>query len=430
MPMAELHRLRDKKIQKIVKLCYNKVPFYKEYMDMAKVKPGDIKTYDDLQKIPVWSKPELRKGQAEQPPYGPFISEGTIITEVAGSTGTTGKPTYQIWSRDDMEKAADILARDCTMAGLKPGDIVYQCYPMGFARGYHWGLLACRACEMVGAGFVAAGVGPDIPDRIGFIAEAKPNCYIGPVRLALTYGNLLRDKGMESPFELLTIAGDLGPIEVPKMRERFKDAHPKGEVFSLYAGTETSTVSIFECNEHVGQHVWYDSLALELVDPKTRERVSPEERGEAIINNLVLEGMPVVRYSMADILDSYDDNPEVCGCGRTHGRLWGGMAGRTKDIVSVAGTELLPKDVENAVLSINELSGNYQYVVITGKEVEALRIKAELVKGVEPTKELEKKISDELGKALGVPVMTKLAKYGEIPPPLFKMERIIDLAKF
>ncbi len=430
MPMEDLRLLRDKKIQHIVKLCYEKVPFYREHMEKSKLKPDDIKTYDDLQKIPIWGKPELRKGQAQKPPYGPFISEGTIIAEVAGSTGTTGKPTYQIWSHEDMDRAVDILARDCVMAGVKPGDVAYQCYPMGFARGYHWGLLACRACEKIGAGFVAAGIGIDINDRIDFIIETKPNCYIGPVRLALTYGKLLQDKGVESPFEKLTVAGDLGPIEVPKMRERFKAVHPKGEVFTLYAGTETSTVSVFECTEHVGHHVWFDSLALELVDPSTGERVSPEERGEAIINNLILEGMPVVRYSMGDILDSYDDNPEVCGCGRTHGRLRGGMAGRTKDIVNVAGVEILPKDVENAVLSIKELSGNYQYVVVTGKEVEALRIKAELIAGVEPSSELEKRISNELEKSLGVPVIVKLAKHGEIPPPLFKMERIIDLEKF
>nr|MDO8078057.1 hypothetical protein [Candidatus Freyarchaeota archaeon] len=276
----------------------------------------------------------------------------------------------------------------------------------------------------------AAGIGIDIQDRIDFIAEVKPNCYIGPVRLALTYGKLLMDKGVESPFELLILAGDLGPIEVPRMRERFRAVHPRGDVYTLYAGTETSSVSVFECGEHVGHHVWFDSLALELVDPRTGERVSPEERGEAIVNNLILEAMPVVRYSMGDILDSYDDDPEVCGCGRTHGRLWGGMAGRTKDIVNVAGREILPKDVENAVLSIGELTGNYQYVVVTGKEVEALRIKAELVEGVEPSDELEKKIAGELEKVLGVPVIAKLAKHGEIPPPLFKTERIIDLEKF
>ncbi len=430
MPIDELHRLQNKKINHIVKICYEKVPFYKEYMDKAKVKPDDIKTYDDLQKIPTWSKPELRKGQAEKPPYGPFISEGTIIAEVAGSTGTTGKPTFQIWNHGDLERAIDMTARCWIMAGVKPGDIAYQCYPMGFARGYHWGLVACRATEKVGAGFVAAGIGIDIPERIGFIAETKPNIYMGPVRLGLTYGKLLKDQGVDSPFELVMMAGDLGPIEVPKLREKFKAAHPNCQTYTLWGATETGGVSVFECTKHLGYHVWLDSIALELVDPVTRERVSPNERGEAIVNNLISEGMPIVRYSMDDILESYDHNPEVCACGRTHGVLRGGMAGRTQDIINVTGVKILPKDVENAVMAINELSGNYQYVVITGEEIEAIRIKAELIDGIEPSNELQKRISKELEKELGVPVILKLVGSGVIPPPLFKMERIIDLEKF
>jgi len=431
MPIEELHKLRNKKIQSIVRLAYEKTKFYREMFDRVGLKPDDVKGYDDLKKIPIWGKEELRKGQSEEPPYGPILNRDVVLAEVAGSTGTTGRPTYHAWSHKDMEKAIDILARDYFAIGVKEGDLVYQCYPMGFARGYHWGLLACRAAEKIGAGFVAAGIGPDLPDRISFINEIKPNVYVGPVRLSLTFGKLLKEKGVESPFEILLIAGDLGPLEVPKMWKVFKDVHPKGDVFCLYAGTETSTVSVIECTEHQGCHVWLDTLALELVDPETRERVASNERGEAVITNLILEAQPMIRYGgMGDILDSYDDSPETCGCGRTHGKLYGGMAGRTKDILKIAGKRIMPKDVENVIFGIEDLTGNYQYVVVAEGEVESLKIKAEAGKDVKVTDELKERIKKEIETSLGVPVELKLAKFGEIPPPIFKMERIIPPEKY
>ena len=316
--------LQNKRLQETVKLEYERVPLYRARMDARGVKPEDIKTVDDLYKLPFMEKTDLR----DEFPFGLLAAPKRDIIRIQGSSGTTGKPIVSGYTQNDVDVWTEMVARAITAAGGGPDDIVQVCYGYGLFTG---GLGAHQGADRVGAMVVPMSSG-NTQRQIMMMTELGSTMLCCTPSYATYLGETVNDMGLKDKLKLKSGCFGAEPW-TEEMRQKLESLLDI-DACDIYGLTEIGGPGVaFECLEKHGMHVNEDHVLAEIIDPVTEKPLPYGTPGELVFTTLTKTGMPMLRYRTHDICTLTD---EPCACGRTTIRM-SRITGRTDDMLIIRG---------------------------------------------------------------------------------------------
>jgi phenylacetate-CoA ligase len=417
-----LERLQLERLQATATRLYDRVPFYRNRLDEAGVRPGDIKSLEDIERLPFTYKDDLRDNY----PFGLFAVPMRDIVRIHASSGTTGKPTVVGYTSVDIETWANLVARTIVAVGGTAEDIVHVSYGYGLFTG---GLGLHYGAEMLGATALPMS-GGNTKRQIRMMIDFGSTILCCTPSYALNIAEVMQEMGIDRDTIRLK-AGILGAepwsdeMRVEIENELSISAH------DIYGLSEVVGPGVsIECSEKKGLHVFEDCFIAEIIDPESGKVLPPGERGELVFTNINKEGLALLRYRTRDIsrLDK-----EICPCGRTHVRMER-ITGRTDDMLIIRGVNVFPSQVEMVIMQIPGLSPHYQLVVDRVDNLDVLEVQVEVSPEVfsdeiKRLEELEKKIRDEVQSYLGVGVKVRLMEPRSIQRSEGKAVRVVDNRK-
>jgi len=415
MPRKKLQELQLKRLKAIVMYAYDNVPFYRKKFDEAGVEPN-IKSFEDLEKLPFTTKDELRQNM----PFGLLAKPMEEYVEPHASSGTTGEPITVCYTRHDVEIWAEVIARCLAMAGLTKRDGFQIPIPYGTftgAFGFHYG------GQKIGALIVPTGKGQS-ERQIRLMKYYGTTFIAGIASYALHLANVARKMGIE-PSELNVRNGIFGAEMFTKaMKEKIMEEWNM-DVHDIYGLTEMCGPGVSaDCDEHDGLHLWEDHFYAEIIDPKTGERIDTEEEGELVLTTLTKEGMPIIRYRTRDITFLYEG---ICNCGRTHVRH-APIKGRSDDMLIIKGTNIFPSQVEEAIMKNERVGNNWLMIVERKGDMDDVIVKVEGKRKY--SDEERKKIEEELQKEIKIittlGMKVEIVEPDSLPKHEGKAKRVID----
>lgn len=422
MKRPEIEALQLERLRHMVDYCYNNVPFYQERLSKAGITSGDkIKTLSDIQYIPFTTKDDIRDNY----PFGLMAVPMKDIVRIHASSGTTGKPTVGVYTRTDIDRWSDYVARIVTAAGVTAEGIIQISFGYGLftgALGLHFGL------EKVGATVIPASSG-NSEKQLMMLRDFGVTGLVATPSYALYLGELVRESGYpKEAYGKLRhgILGSEGCTE--EMRQRIEE-NLGINVTDNYGMTELTGPGVSgECEYRCGLHFAEDAFLPEIIDQDTLEHKAPGEAGELVVTTLMREGMPVLRYRTKDITRL---NYEPCRCGRTHVRM-DKVMGRTDDMLIIKGVNVFPSQIESVLVATEKVGPHYQLVVRKKNYMDNLEVKVELVDAslLESFGELEKVqriIHDRLKSVLGLETRVTLVEPKSLERFQGKAKRVLDL---
>lgn len=414
-----LREEQSKALLEQVKRLYERVSFYREKMDIHGVKPEDIKSIDDISKLPFTTKMEMR----DVYPYGLLAVDRKEIVEVHTSSGTTGKPVVGAYTRNDIDLWSEVMARTLGMGGVDASDTVQNMFGYGMFTG---GIGAHYGARRVGANILPVSSGNSkrqlqlMQDFGTSVLTCTPSYCLYLAEFAKEHCIDIRE------FELK--AGFFGAE--PWSENMRQDIQQKLglKAFDIYGLTEIIGPGVAaECEEQNGLHFFEDHFYPEIIDPETGKTLTDGEKGELVITTLTREGTPLLRYRTRDI--SYIMT-ESCPCGRTLRRIHR-LFGRNDDMLIIRGVNVFPSQVEEILLGIEGVEPHYQIVVDRKGQLDSIEVHVEVNAAIfsdeiSRLEHLSKAISSEIKTALGIQVAVKLVEPKSIARSEGKAKRVID----
>lgn len=423
MSKEDKERLQLERLKEIVSTAYEKVPFYQERFKKAGIRPEDIQSIGDLEKLPFTTKTDLRDAY----PFGMFAVPEEDIVEVHTSSGTTGKPTVSGYTKKDLEIWGEVMARALNMALAEKSDRIQNCYGYGLFTG---GLGVHYGAQQVGATVIPISAG-NTQRQVEILQDFKTSVITCTPSYALYLGEVLEKQGVD--IKDLNLKSGVFGAEM--WTEEMRDEIEKrlGLIaLNIYGLTEIIGPGVAqECPEKRGLHIFEDHFYPEIIDPKTREVLGEGKKGELVLTTLTREGMPIIRFRTKDITAL---RYEKCGCGRTMVRM-DRITGRTDDMLKIRGVIVFPSQIERALLKIEGLDPHYQIIVTRPHHLDELEVQVEAspilfsdeVKHVEEVKKMiEKRIHSEIGLRVNV----TLVEPESLPRSEGKAVRVIDKRNF
>jgi phenylacetate-CoA ligase len=425
MSRDEMEKLQLERLKKQVKRVYEKVPFHKEAFDRAGVKPEEIKSLEDLQKLPFMKKTNLR----ENYPFGLFAAKQDELVRIHGSSGTKGKPTVVGYTKKDIENWSEIVARAICCAGGRPGDIFHNAYGYGLftgGLGLHYGI------EYLGAVAVPIS-GGNTPRQITLIQDFKPRGISGTPSYILNIVEEMKKMGLnprETSVEYGIFGAEPWSEEMRAQLEELLDI----KAIDIYGLSEVLGPGVsIECHEaQDGLHIAEDHFIAEIIDPKTGEVLPYGAEGELVFTTLTKEAFPVIRYRTGDIASL---NPSPCECGRTSIRM-SRIKGRVDDMIIIRGVNVFPTEIESVLFRFKELAPYYQVVIDRVGALDRFEVQCEVtpefkntvgeLEGSQLAAKLVREISHQLKNTLGVSVQLRINQPNVLPRSEGKAVRIVD----
>lgn len=418
-----MQALQLEKLQKTVKHAYDNVPHYKEAFDAAGVAPEDIKTLDDIRKLPFITKENL----AANYPTGLFAVPHKDIMRIHASSGTTGKPKIVGYTKGDLDMWGECVARGFAMAGADKEDVIQIAYGYGLFTG---GLGAHIGAETMGAMVIPMSSG-NTQKQLMFMQDMKSTVLCCTPSYALTIAEQVEKAGLVPGKDIHLKAGVFGAEPwTQAMRDSIEEklgirAH------DIYGLSEIMGPGVsMSCEYNCGMHVQEDYFYMEVVDPDTLEPVPDGEKGELVITTLGKEGMPLIRYRTRDICYLMR---EKCECGRTSVRM-SRVFGRTDDMLIIRGVNVFPSQVETVIDKFDELTVNYKLYVGRENNTDTFELAVELAENLEIediafVENLKKRIDRALRDMLGIGCKITLLNAGTLPRSEGKAVRVEDTRK-
>jgi phenylacetate-CoA ligase len=415
------------KLQAQLQYAYENSPFYKNKWDKAGIGPEDIRSLEDFEQIPFFTKDEIRKDQQENPPFGSNLCvSAKELARVQGTSGTTGKPTAFGISKGDMARIAEAHARFMWGFGMRQDDIVF----IGSFFSLYWGSWGALAgAERLGATAFpfGAGVAGQSDRALEWMKEIRPTVFYGTPSYSLYLAEKARGKGLDPKkdfnFRILFFSGEPG-AGVPSTKRRIEETYGGICIDSGSTAEMTPWMSDCECEHRQGMHLWQDVVYAELVNPKTKERVPYGTEGATVYTHLERTSQPMIRFWSGDISMWVDD---PCPCGRTYPRLPKGIYGRADDMFVVRGENVYPSAIEDAIRGIKGFGDEFRIIITREKTMDELIVQAEFIPEVDLDLvpglkgELEVKL-----KARGLRTNVQMMEPGTLERTEFKAKRIID----
>ena len=359
MPREELKALQLKRLQDVANRVYYNVPFYHKRFDELGVKPTDIRSLDDIRRLPFTTKQDLR----DRYPLGFMAVPRENIARLHASSGTTGQAVVGCYTKRDLKNWARMGCRCLMASGVTPQDLVHVAYGYGLFTG---GLGLHDAATELGCTVVPASGGSTRRQTV-LIRD------LGATVLACTpsYALHLYEVGLENGihFKKLPLrVGIFGGEPWSKAMRQEMEENMGIDTHNIYGLSEIMGPGVaIDCSEHNGLHLWEDHFIAEIVDPATGEPVPEGELGELVLTNLTKEGSPLIRYRTHDLTRIV---PGTCACGSRHPRI-ATLTGRTDDMFKVKGCNMFPSQIEEVLQFTDGASSEYQVMIeaINGRDV-------------------------------------------------------------
>ncbi|HUU75625.1 MAG TPA: phenylacetate--CoA ligase [Methanoregulaceae archaeon] len=415
LPSAELADLQLKKLKWTLDQVL-KVEFYRNKLKSAGIRPADIKTLDDVQKLPFTRKQDLREGY----PFGFIAVPLREVVRIHTTSGTTGKPTVVGYTKKDLDVWADLIARNMTMVGVTDEDIFQNMVNYGMftgGLGFHYG------AEKIGVTVIPSATG-NTRRQIEMINDFGVTVIHCTPSYAMRLAEVAEE--METSLDSLKIGLFGAEPWSDSMRSELEkklgvtayDSYGLSELFGPGVA--------FECQERDGLHIWHDRFLVEIIDPVTEEVLEDGEHGELVVTPLAKEAMPLLRYRTGDITMLIEDG---CLCGRA--KKIGRITGRSDDMLVIRGINVFPSQIEHVLLQIPEVGNQFMVYVDRINHLDEMTIDVEINRShfsgeLQDLARIQKKVVKELRDSLELRTTVKLVEPGTLPRFEGKAKRVID----
>jgi len=413
-------KLQFARLKNLVEKVYQNVPFYKKKMDEAGVSPKDITCLADISKLPFITKDDLR----ETFPYGLLACPEAEIEEIHMSSGTTGVPVVDAYTRKDVEVWEESMARTLAGAGATRNDTVQNCYGYGLFTG---GLGVHYGAKRLGANIIPMSSGNTQKQLMVMKAFGSTILTCTP-----SYALYMAEEAAESGIDVKSMklrAGCFGAEPWSENMRKEIEAKYGIDAYDIYGLTEITGPGVaFECEAKNGLHINEDFFYPEIIDPVTGKVLPEGEKGELVFTTLVKEGTPLIRYRTRDVTFL---RRERCSCGRTTIKM-NRLFGRTDDMLIIRGVNVFPSQIEHALIEIEGTDPHYLIIIDRGpSHLDEVELQVEVKKELfgDETKSLESlrtKIENVMKSKLGIALRVKLVEPKTIERSIGKAKRVID----
>ncbi len=418
---GEIEKIQLERLKETVARVYETVPYYRQKMKDKGIVPSDIKSLSDLKKLPFVTKQDMR----DTYPFGLFAVPKNKLVRIHASSGTTGKPTVVGYTENDLKVWTECVSRIACMGGATQDDVAQICFGYGMftgALGLHYGL------ENIGATIIPSSTG-NSEKQIMYMKDFGTTLLVATPSYALRLAEVAREMGVDPAKDLNVKIGLVGSeLLTDAMREEMYKAWGKDMlVTSNYGMSELMGPGVSgECEQLCGMHINEDYFIPEIIDPITEEVLPAGEKGELVITCIKKEGIPLIRYRTKDITRLFY---EPCKCGRTFCRMEN-LSGRSDDMLKIRGVNVFPSQIEEVILSFDELGPHYEIVVTREGYTDKLEIRVELAHSTDSFGALEKlsnAVKNKLKVVLGLDAKIKLESPNTLQRFEGKAKRIKDL---
>lgn len=420
-PREKIVALQNERLAATVRRVYENVPFYRNKMDQAGVTPDDIRTIDDLHKLPFSYKQDLR----DTYPYSLFAVPLKDVVRLHASSGTTGKQIVVGYTRNDLDVWDECVARALTAAGCTDEDIVHVSYGYGLFTG---GLGADGGAKRIGATTIPVSSG-NTQRQVTILKDFGSTILCCTPSYALHIAEVLYASGYTKD-DIKLKAGVFGAEPwTNEMRRKIEEMLGL-TAYDIYGLTEIIGPGVaFECKEQTGMHVNEDHFIVEVIDPDTGEVLPEGTQGELVFTCITKEAFPILRYRTRDIGIITRGK---CSCGRTLVKMTK-PRGRTDDMLIIRGVNVFPSQIETVLLE-KGYTANYQIVVDRANNFDSIEVQVEIsneifsdtVRGLA---ERAKDLAAALKTLLGITAKVTLLEPNSIPRSEGKAVRVIDKRK-
>ena len=413
-----LWALQSARLIKMVHNAYDHVPFYQKKFDEIGLLPGDIKTIDDITKLPFTVKQDLRDNY----PFGLFAVPKDRLGRIHASSGTTGKQTVVGYTQNDIDVWAEGAARALTAAGATKTDSIHVSYGYGLFTG---GLGLHYGAEKMGATAIPVSSG-NTKRQVQILQDFGSDLLCCTPSYAMFIGETVNRMGID-PTTLPLRAGLFGAEPWSENMRRQIEKSLAIKAYDIYGLSEIAGPGVsYECRMQTGLHVCEDYFYPEVVDPDTLQPVPDGTYGELVFTCIGKEALPLVRYRTRDICAL---NHEQCACGRTLVKMTK-PKGRSDDMLIIRGVNVFPSQVEHVILELG-MEPNYQIVVTRENNLDIMEVYIEMSEklfsdSVRKIEETEARIKAAMQTTLGVSAVIHLVEPQSIPRSEGKAVRVID----
>lgn len=419
MSREEMRQLQGARLRKLVDNVYHNVPFYREKMQAMNIMPDDIKTIDDIKKLPFTTKQDLRDNY----PFGLNAVPQSAIVRVHASSGTTGRPTVVGYTRRDLAVWSEAIARCLAAFGASREDTISVAYGYGLftgGLGLHYGV------EHLGASVVPTSSG-NTDKHILLIKDLGITGVACTPSYALHMAEVMRKKGI-TPEELKLRIGIFGGEPWTENMRKSLEEKLHINAYNIYGLSEIMGPGVsHECECKNGSHIIEDHFFPEIINPETCEVLPEGEQGELVFTTLTKEGMPLLRYRTKDLCSLIY---EPCECGRTSVRMTRIM-GRSDDMLIIRGINVFPSQIESVILQLPEFEPQYLLVVTRENNRDNLEVQVELKEEyysdeINKTIEMRDKLARRLQSVLSISADVKIVSPNTLERSVGKSKRVID----
>jgi phenylacetate-CoA ligase len=419
LPLAQLRDVQFTRLKFIVQRTYDNVALFRKRMDERKLKPGDLRTMEDIVKLPFTVKTDLR----DTYPYGLAASPLQEIVRFHASSGTTGKPIVVAYTKEDLDDWTRAMVRSFAACGVHSGDIVQNAYGYGLFTG---GLGAHYGAEALGASVIPISGGNT--DRQIMILK---DFGVTVICCTPSYFLHLIERAAELGMDIKEMPLSIGVFGAEPWTENMRERIEAGsgiKAYDIYGLSEIVGPGVaMECTHQAGPHIFEDMFYPEIIDSKTLEPLPDGTEGELVLTTLCKRAMPMIRYRTRDITSL---EPARCACGRTLRRIRR-IGRRSDDMLIIRGVNLFPSQIEAALLKVEGTLPHYQIIVDRQKGLDTLEVQVEVtnealsdtVGGLE---HLQKQLAHSIEGITGLRPALKLVAPRTIQRSEGKARRVID----
>lgn len=418
---SEIEALQNERLRATVNHCMDSAFYAKRFADCG-LKPSDIRTVDDLKKIPFTTKQDLR----DTYPFGIASVPLKECTRLHSSSGTTGNPTVILHTAKDLDQWANAVARCLWMVGCRPEDVFQNTSGYGMFTG---GLGFQYGAERLGMLTVPAAAGNTLRQLKFFTDFGTTVVHAIPSYAARIYEVMVEqgiDPRKDTSLRTLVIGAEPHSEDTRKRIENMLGV----KAYNSFGMSEMCGPGVaFECKQQNGLHIWEDYYIVEIIDPDTLEPVPEGEIGELVLTTINREAMPLLRYRTRDLTRIL---PGECPCGRKHVRL-DRMKGRSDDMIILKGVNIFPIQIEQVLMQFSELASDYLITLETLADNDAMKVEVELsdmyIDDYAKLQRLEKEITRRLHDEILITPKVVLVPKNTLPKAEGKAVRVKDLRK-
>lgn len=422
LPREDMQKLQLSRLRNLCERVYANVPYYRKAFDEKGVHPSDVRSLDDLARLPFTDKQDLRDAY----PFGMLAVPRDVIVRLHASSGTTGKSTVVGYTKRDLDIWAECMARSMSAAGMTCKDLLHNAYGYGLFTG---GLGAHYGAERLGATVIPVSGGATKRQ-----AQLLRDFGATAVCCTPSYILFLHEAALEMGVNVKELPLRVGMFGAePWTEEMRQDIESKLgiDALNIYGLSEVMGPGVsMECLEaKQGMHIWEDHFLPEIINPVTGEPQDPGTVGELVLTTLTKEGVPLVRYRTRD-MTTLDYTP--CACGRTHVRM-GRILGRSDDMLIIRGVNVFPQQIEALLLEVEGAAPHYQIEIRREENLDVMEVKVEFSEDMfvsDEVRHIQKRESD-IQKAikdfLGITAKVRLVEPKSLARYEGKSSRVTDL---